>query len=47
METLDKDVALAQAQVAFSLQKVKKTFEDAQGNEVEVIKDITLDVRES
>ncbi len=47
METLEKDLALAEAQVAFSLKKVKKTFEDEQGNEVEVIRDITLDVRES
>jgi len=47
METLDKDLAVGEAPVAFSPQKVKKTFEDAQGNEVEVIKDITLDVRES
>lgn len=47
METLDKELVVGEAPVAFSLRKVKKTFEDAQGNEVEVIKDITLDVRES
>lgn len=47
MDTIATTAVEAGAKAAFSLQNVKKVFEDSDGNVVEVIKDISLDVREA
>lgn len=41
------NIPINQSKIAFSLENVRKTFEDADGNDVEVIRNITLDVREA
>lgn len=47
MTVIEKEEISDKGKVAFSLRNVKKVFEDSLGNEVEVIRDITLDIHDS
>lgn len=47
MEATYEQNAISKNEVAFSLRNVRKTFEDSVGNDVEVIRNITLDIKDA